>query len=350
MEPIIFPYTYLTESRYRLYQALFGPLTLLQAAANQIPEHLTSLAVEGGLVIRTPVTERAEELAACRADFAAWAEQQQGAGKRKRTGLDSQFFRHHGRQVPFYEDTAVTRLKSAIRSGGESTPENPPEAIESDRLFQARLFLSMAQEYDRHQWDLVDDLWAFETQEQRLMDNLQGGPPAPYSPPPTVDSPDDYQVGARVRAWWRLWQADTEPRETPALLITSSGQVLEEMKELGIPLSRFARLEDVSGQLAAQEVLRLVLMDWLALLATREGDPLDKLPPPVEFKDCPGQQSAELEVFIASNHPWSALDRHGNQSMSAHGKPGSHQYAQARHGVLILVNEPNARNTQSMGR
>ncbi len=336
MTPIIFPYTYLDAYQYRLLGSLFGPLTLYQPAEDQVPEALRRWADQGGLTLRIPVKGRESELARCMAEYSAWAAQRQG-----RHGLDSEFIQHLERKVPFFEESAVTRLKSAIRGGAAADGKavGPRGASAEDRLFQARLFLAMAQAYDRQQWLLSQELANCGQREQAMLKDLQGVAPDPVDSAaaaalPGAVSADLYQAGPRLRAWLRLWLADKNRGEASEMLITSHLQSVEGLEAMLPDLTWIVTLESLPAHLPGP-ARQALLLSWMAQLAGAVGDPPSWASPPSELNSGPGGLPVKLEVYAAPHQLWSGFAPFAEPD-AASAAPGGRQTA-VRHGIVVRV-------------
>ena len=341
MLPTLFPYTYLNESRYRLLRAVFGVLAVYQPAENQVPETMARRAAEGGLALRIPLRGREDELARCITEYTAWAAQHQGG-----QGLDSQFFRHSERRVPLVDDSAVTRLKSAIRGGAAADAGDPggQQGVSgADRQFQARLFLAMAQEYDQRQWALMDDLAALKSQERRLMDNLKGLSPsaAPRSPAfPAEHAPDSYQIESRLRAWLQLWAADAEIAAHPPLLVTTRPEIVEALRPEVPDLTQVTVLDRLPFPGDDRETSGL-LLDWLERSAASASSAAADWPaPPQALFTVENSLPVRLEIYAAPHHSWIQLgegaaagggERHAARASAPGAATPEHQ------GILALV-------------
>lgn len=250
------PFTVLEESQLKMLSDTLGPLAVYSPADAIVPSHMHSWQQQGKLEIRHPEGVDQEQLLNAIENYKSWADLHQG-----NIGDMAAFFQTQQGRIPMMDDTNPTQIGHQVRHYGES-----PEHASVDPLFKAAVFLSMAQEYDMHQYGMVKDLDAVHAMEQRMLKQLSGDAqdvemaipvaqaPSPSSANQTVDDP--YMTAQRVQAWSRLALTDAQ---APMLYITMSKAVVEHIKELFPDAQEMADLNFASPRI--QETLESLTLE-----------------------------------------------------------------------------------------
>jgi hypothetical protein len=133
---------------------------------------------------------------------------------------------------PLVDDTAPTAIGDQIRHFGEKEPKEA-----ADPVFQAALFLSMAQQFDRQQVAVSRDLGDVHAMERVMLARLAGDRQdveegiGAAPDPGAATGPSDtggFMTARRVQSWAELACGDTAP--PPIMLyVTSSPAVLEHL-------------------------------------------------------------------------------------------------------------------------
>ena len=79
MNPIYFPFTWISPDQLQAVRTFFGKLVLLQPSTCSLDSGLAPTETAEGLVVRAPVTEDQERLAAVIQGYHDWAGLHQGA-------------------------------------------------------------------------------------------------------------------------------------------------------------------------------------------------------------------------------------------------------------------------------
>ncbi len=157
MKPIYFPFTYVSEPVAEALASCFKQ-TVVYASSGDLPESMQKWMKNSILDIRTPVINDEDKLDAVIKDYKNWA------NIHKESGMA--FFKSKKNTIPFFDDTYTSQIRSAIKQNPE--PEKP------DPVFNSRLFLHIAQEFDMQNWELTRDLDLFDDMEQKLIKELKG--------------------------------------------------------------------------------------------------------------------------------------------------------------------------------
>jgi hypothetical protein len=223
------PFTVLEEHQLKMLSDTLGTLTVYSPADAIVPRHMRSWQKQGKLEIRHPEGVDEEQLLGAIENYKSWADLHQG-----HIGDMAGFFQTQKGQIPMVDDTNPTQIRHQIRHYGESSDPGPVGP-----LFKAALFLSMAQEYDMHQYGMVQDMDTVHDMEQQMLRRLSGDAqdvgvetpvaqiPLPSSAHQTIDDP--YMTTQRIRAWSRLALTDAQ---APMLYLTLSKTVVEQIIDL----------------------------------------------------------------------------------------------------------------------
>ncbi len=212
MKPVYFPFTYINDTVARDLYACFGQITVYQPSTHDIPENMQMLADKGLLDIKVPVSGDEAKLEALIKEYKEWGELHQKS--------DAAFLKAIGERVPFFDDTFSTQLASQIkRIRDENYSKEKP-----DILFNARLFLCLAQDYDIMQDGINRDLISVYEMEKKLLEGLTHEDEEFFikktgSSLQAADDSGKYKIKERIEAWTYLMSND---KENPRLFITGS--------------------------------------------------------------------------------------------------------------------------------
>lgn len=239
MEPIYFPFTAISESalaRFVFWDAapvIYGPTN------TDISSDLATLIDAGRINRRVPVTADQDKLQGMLKAYHDWAGQHAGA-----PGGLTAFKTAQGDGAPFFDDTYITSIRSAINKA----PQNrPADAHHGEHLFQARLFLLMAQRFDAQNEGLHKDLDTLIQMERLLYKELKGFNEQADIHGLPVEDRGVNMTAARIKAWSRLFLADS--RKKSAIFVTDSPAVFEYLLEF-IPTLKPAFSLKNSGRFA----------------------------------------------------------------------------------------------------
>lgn len=222
MTPIYFPFTWADASTLQSITTVFPKIAIYQPARQQTPLWLHPFEKAETIEIRVPIPEECEHLKIMAADYQNWA--------RLHQGNDLAFLKSRMTDAPFI-DHLSSRIQSEILHYEETlqTPSRNP-------VFNARLFLEIAADYDAQQSALNTDLASIEHLENRLMAAI-GGPSeveetvaiGNFSLAP--DHPGDFMTAERLQAWSTLFLADDHHRTPDDIWITPRSSVIDWIRE-----------------------------------------------------------------------------------------------------------------------
>lgn len=220
MKPIYFPTTYVSPSAAAAMRALFPSVVTCQPCAGRLPPDMRILQESGFLDVLTPVAGGEQRLDDRVREYRQWGRLHAGGA-----GLLAAFWRQRLQADSLAEDGSSSQLVSQIKS--RLIPARGP--TESDRLMPARVFLHLAQEFDRQSCEIERDLARHEKLSAEFLHALTGendpsagglnqGPacgPAGYA---------DHLWERRLAAWARLFLC--QPCPSP-VFVTSSAAVAD---------------------------------------------------------------------------------------------------------------------------
>jgi len=227
MKPIYFPFTYISKPVAEAIYACFGKTIIYQPSSKNIHEEIHKLDGRGVLDIRMsgkPEIKDEERLSAILKEYNAWANLHQGS-----RGIQLDFFKAGRNKIPFFDDSSTSQIKADI------TGKNPAQK-EPDPVFNARIFLSIAQEFDMQSEKIFQDMVSFETARMDLIKSLKReDETSPLVPGykdefKSVNLADyDYMIQERIEAWALLMYYDLIQyrEEMSGLFVTSSRQAID---------------------------------------------------------------------------------------------------------------------------
>lgn len=220
MKPIYFPFTCIFDLSAETISAIFGQTVVYRPSSKNLPEIMQGLAKRGAIDIRIPVKRDESELDAILKDHKSWLNLHLG-DKRGMTA----FFKTHADKIPFFDDTITAQIRADIRKKlRQKQPETKP-----DPLFNARIFLDIAQEFDTQNQEINQKLFMVDKMQQNLIENIKGEIDSSYIKNAENNLPGSYDPGAymtadRIKAWALLMQHD---QHGSGLFITDSKSAFE---------------------------------------------------------------------------------------------------------------------------
>jgi hypothetical protein len=195
MQPLFFPFTYITEPTINACLGFFNAISVPQASMKTIPESMRQWADQGCLDVRVPDLEASRDFHATLMETENWA-------RYHREGVAS-FLKGHQEKVPFFGSSSISQIKQDIRTANR---ENPHDVSHEEAVLRARVFLHMAQEFDIHHQSLSQQMHQQEAMERKLYQELKGDGSSSGRTPGTDkswdnDDPFEYMMLDRLRAW-----------------------------------------------------------------------------------------------------------------------------------------------------
>ena len=293
MKPLYFPYTFIPRKTALEISAFFKNFVIYQPSDEPLPEEMQALADSGLLEVRVPDASVASRFSRVVKDFQYWGDQQ-------RTGeeIRAAVLRSSKDPVPFFDESSSTQIVADLRQQSEPALKDD----QTDSTFEARVFLALAQEYDRQHQEMNGDLGAYEDKVQDLIDDINAEGNNPIKAPLTElefrqSDPAEYMVPGRLDAWVSLYLKDTAD---PGVLVTTNPGILDHINEL-IPdvekIHQFscAAADPEKGEIRAQWQKSLLM--YLSEAATTKW-PADLDLPPNTFDAEGSETDLSLTVYI----------------------------------------------------
>jgi hypothetical protein len=259
MKALYFPYTYVSEETAAALGRWFPAVVGYQPGGDGPPAEMRDLAAGGRWEFVVPGPEDGDDPAQAVKELRRWGEMH-----RDGTGALSAFFQQTPGAGGRDEAESETRIAAEIRR--RLSPGRGPDP--GAELFAARLFLHLAQEFDRHNRGLQGDLErhnALAEELHRAVSGKRRSGKDPGSGLRQVIGPGAFDTRAlaarRLRAWSRLYLR--RPFAGP-LLVTPGPEVPDALRE-ALPEVSFlsAGLDRLFGQ-ACSGKERAALLEQLA--------------------------------------------------------------------------------------
>ena len=219
MIPIYFPFTYIPKPVVEAVKTCFRRIAVYQPLSQKVPEQMKAWEKQGILDLRVPVKKDEMKLAAACKEYMAWGALHQG------NSID--FFKTQLDTIPFFDDLSSSKIRDDINKNIKPKPS----LQKPDTLFNAGIFLCMAQELDRQRFEIDQNFNASKAMEKALYNGLQGNSAAAGNEFEEKNillknDPGDYMTAERMTAWTCLMQHD---QEISGVYVTSSKAALDHL-------------------------------------------------------------------------------------------------------------------------
>lgn len=291
MKPIYFPFTYVSDRAAEAVAACFGQFIVYRPMNDQVPAPMQRRAQQGVLELRVPVTQNEQALTVALKNYLDWAHLHLRGSADKTADLKS---RMGG--LPYFDDYSSSKILAEVKAKiqGGSTGKI------TDPTLKARIFLCLAQEFDRQNHEIANELYRFhqenadllrqlKMEEDSLADELQ--------PVPLPDPFTDFMVSDRLEAWTRIYRRDPE---APGLFVTHSRAVMAHLLEKSTTAVKVMHSESIPldiGKSAAgkswQQKLALNLAAWVE---NEQPPEAAELPEYMEFPVA--EATVSLQVYL----------------------------------------------------
>jgi hypothetical protein len=293
MKPTYFPFTYIPKSVGKALAACFRQTAVYQISGTKIPKDMQELSRDGILDIRIPVEVNGEFLDKVLKDYRAWINIHQGT--------ETAVLKTMANEIPFFDESAPSQIRADLKKTGKQIPaEEKP-----DPLFNAKLFLHMAQEFDLQNKELDQDLMDIEAMEDDFMKNLKWEDDNDHARAVARkvlenDDPGHFMTTERINAWISLMLQDPE---ASGLFITTSRAVLEHLIEIVPEMEQVICLDAIPISVDEDEAFlnwQDDLMETLENLA-RENWPVS-MDDMANHPEVPGsEEKVSLTLYIVPN-------------------------------------------------
>lgn len=293
MKPLYFPFTYIPKSVGKTLSACFRQTAVYQISGTKIPEDMQELSRDGILDIRIPLEVNGEFLDKILKDYRAWVNIHQGT--------ETAFLAAMANKIPFFDESASSQIRSDLKKiGKQIPPEEKP-----DPLFNAKLFLHMAQEFDLQKKELDQDLMDIDTMEDDFMKNLKWEGDDDHARAVArrqwnKDDPGHFMTTERIKAWASIMLQDLQ---APGLFITTSRAVLEHLIDIVSEMEEVICLDAIPMGADEDEAFsnwQAGLMESLEMMATENWPiPMDDMANPPEVPE--RKTNVKLTIYMVPN-------------------------------------------------
>lgn len=221
MKPVFFPFTSISKPVLENLMTCFKQVALYLPSSRTVDPEITELSKTNILDLRIPLKTDEDKLSALFQDYLSWADLHE---KNRITT-----FKSRKTTPPLFDSTWTAQIKSDIQNYSKSKNGKAP-----DPEFNARLFLKIAQEHDRHHFEMNQDIQSVKKMEQNLFKELKGEEPDPYHNRSTAALYDSTDIGAhmtqeRISSWCRIMRHDADLPS--GMFITTSAAVWEHIMD-----------------------------------------------------------------------------------------------------------------------
>jgi len=258
--PVFFPFTTIDAHQMAAIGSGCPALGLYLPSELDVAEPLRRWAAEGRLHLHVPVTHDSDRLRAVLADYRCLAAIHGPGVSTQLKALAA---------LPLWNPESTPDLMGAIAGQSTFQKDRLP-----DPLFQARVFLHLAQDLDQRQAELIGDMEGLVLKEQALYEML-GGQSAIGRPElrPTVHDPGATLTAQRLRAWARLVLAGSP---LPSLMVTTSRAVWDYLLDIHPKARIVARFAGIPSPAALDAVCQN--LSQAALAGSGDQDPATEPP------------------------------------------------------------------------
>jgi hypothetical protein len=220
MKPIYFPFTYVSRQTAQAVSTYFKTMVVYQASAKPLASEMQPLADCGFLDVRVPDASDQSRFDGVVKNFRSW-----GNLHFDKQGVKTAFSRLASEPVPFFNDSATSQIVADVKD--ELQPKPTSEA--SSMRFDARVFIELAQQFDRQSYEINQDLGRYDEKIKDLFTDIKGVGEYPNADnlPGSDNSgnnPTEYLILRRLEAWSYLFEQDAADS---GILLTGSRFLLE---------------------------------------------------------------------------------------------------------------------------
>lgn len=222
MKPIYFPFTFVSKQTVNAICSFFPQIVVYQPSNLMIPKEMDELIKNNAIEMRVPIETDEEKISSALINYKHWIQSHDGAG--------IEFLKAKKDTLPFFDESSTHQIKADIKQ--KKSQQKP------DPVFNARLFLSFAQEFDEHQMGVMQTLKSCKNMEKDLFHALKGETDDLFSSENEGTSKEsgsgledlgNYMTEDRIAAWTRLMLDDDEA--SGLFFITGSRAVFDDLME-----------------------------------------------------------------------------------------------------------------------
>ncbi|MGD2099474.1 MAG: hypothetical protein PVG35_17995 [Desulfobacterales bacterium] len=224
IEPIYFPFTYVPRWVAESFAASFRHFYVYQPSGKDLPVEMQTWVEKNAMKICVPVPAEDKNFAEVVRAFQQFARLHTDV-----KDLKSAAFWNQQGAIPLFDETSASQIMADLKKGQKpDTGLSHPEA-----LLRAQVFLEFAQEFDRQNDELQQELEDTHRRSEELLKNLSGRQDTEpafnrFTAKIKFDDPGDYMPQDRLQAWIRLF---LEKPINSGFLVTSSALIFSTLVE-----------------------------------------------------------------------------------------------------------------------
>jgi hypothetical protein len=293
MKPIYFPFTDVSDPVAAALAACFGQFVVYRPTSEKLSEQMQLWVDRRVMDVRVPVTGHENELKVAVKNYQIWADLHREGSSEKAAALTTR-----QDSMPLFSEFSSSKIVEDIKDKvhGNANTEMP------DPVLAARIFLYIAQEFDRQNHELSDDLNRYRQREADLIRELkmEDDPVAGefrIAPSQAPDPFADHLVSDRLTAWTRIFCQD---REDSVLFVTHRPAILDHLLDQASNATRVISSQSIppgpdksSESSSWQEKLSLYLSRYV------EPHPAESSGRLIELIDLqPAESNVSLSVYL----------------------------------------------------
>jgi hypothetical protein len=222
IEPIYFPFTYVPQWVAQAFVAGFKQFYVYQPSGKALPAEMQPWVDINAMNVCLPVPAEDKNFAEVVRSFNRFARLHTD-GKNLRAAA---FWNRPG-AVPFFDETSAWQIVSDLKKD----PTHDTGLTDSEALLRARVFLEFAQEFDRQNAEIQQELSITDRHSKYLLKNLNdltdhASPVTRLTAEIKVDDPGEYMTQDRLQAWIRLY---LEKPVDSGFVVTSSPSIFNNL-------------------------------------------------------------------------------------------------------------------------
>ncbi|MGD1986791.1 MAG: hypothetical protein PVI49_04535 [Desulfobacterales bacterium] len=246
IEPIYFPFTYVPQWVAEAFAHSFKQFWVYQPSAKDLPAEMQTWVDKKAINVCVPVMAEDKKFAEVVRAFNRFAHLHVD-GKNLRTVA---FWNRDG-AVPFFDETSASQIAADLKKD----PTQKTGLADLDSLLHARVFLAFAQEFDRQNAEIQQELSMTDRHSKDLLKNLSGqtdeaSAVTRLTTEIKVDDPGEYMAQDRLQTWIRLFM---EKPIDSGFLVTSSPSIFNDMIENLTTAEKLLESETLPANAASDE-------------------------------------------------------------------------------------------------
>ncbi len=310
MKSIFFPFTYISDPNTHLILTFFNSLQVLQPIKDRaISSMQKSLDVNNAIELIYPIEGEEQRLKNSYHQYIDWRSQNEK--------IDISFFKTQSDKTPFFNESSPLQLKAHIQNQSKIShiKESDSQTVKTvtssdDTLFSARLFLMLAEHFDKHRFETEKNLLKIEAFEQKMLDDLicdKDQKSIPLSPSKSIDMAEDigkYMTKERLANWAHLFfkKNNIFKENTPFTFVTTSFAICNQICETFPQTQKILQIEN--APLISSEKNQTISTNFSKIIQEATNTPITNICKTINLSDESPKNSTKnvsLSLFAVPN-------------------------------------------------